>query len=59
MDNLQSDIPVNDTQEKTEISARLRSRRELLYAAAATGGAVILSAEFRPEAARASTDKVA
>jgi len=59
MDNLQSDIPVNDTQEKTEISAPLRSRREFLYAAAATSGAAILSAEFRPEAARASTDKVA
>ncbi len=59
MDNLQSDIPVNDTQEKTEISAPLRSRREFLYAATSTSGAVILSAEFRPEAARASTDKVA
>src|SRR6266436_4877590 len=59
MDNLQSDIPVNDTQEKTEISAPLRSRREFLYAAAATSGAAILSAEFRPETARASTDKVA
>src|SRR6266481_8434902 len=59
MDNLQSDIPVNDTHEKTEISAPLRSRREFLYAATSTSGAAILSAEFRPEAARASTDKVA
>lgn len=57
MDNLQSDIPVNDTQEKTEISAPLGSRREFLYAAVATGGAAILSTEFRPETARASTDK--
>jgi len=59
MDNLQSDIPVNGTQEKTEISPPLRSRREFLYAAASTSGAAILSAEFRPETARASTDKVA
>src|SRR6266851_4182967 len=59
MDNLNSDVPVNDTQEKTEISVPLRSRREFLPAAAATSGAAILSAEFRPETARASTDKVA
>src|SRR5229473_1507797 len=59
MDNLNSDMPVNDTQEKTEISVPLRARREFLCAAAATSGAAILSAEFRPETARASTDKVA
>ena len=59
MDNLQSDIPVHDTREKTEVSAQLRSRREFLYAAAATGGAAILSAELVPETARASTDQVA
>jgi pimeloyl-ACP methyl ester carboxylesterase len=59
MDNLQSAIPVNDTQENTALSAPLRSRREFLYAAAATSGATILSAEFRPETALASTDKVA
>src|SRR5713226_9113784 len=58
MDNLNSDVPVNDTQEKTEISVPLRSRREFLPAAAATSGAAILPAEFRPETARASTDKV-
>ena len=34
-------------------------RREFLCAAAATSGAAILSAEFRPETVRASTDKVA
>jgi pimeloyl-ACP methyl ester carboxylesterase len=59
MDNLQSDIPVNDTEEKTAISAPLRSRREFLRAAAATSSAAIVSAEFFPETARASTDKVA
>src|ERR1700736_2054453 len=50
---------MNDTEEKTEVSAPLSSRREFLCAAAATSGAAILSAEFRPETARASTDKVA
>src|SRR5882724_13071951 len=59
MDNLQSVIPVNNTREKAEISAPPRSRREFLYATAATSGAAILSAEIRPESARASTDKVA
>jgi len=34
-------------------------RREFLCAAAATSGAAILSAEFRPETVRASTDKIA
>ncbi len=48
MDNLNSDVPVNDTQEKTEISVPLRSRREFLYAATSTRGAVILASEFRP-----------
>ena len=59
MDNVQSDIPVNGTQAKTEVSAPLRSRREFLYTAAATSGAAILSTEFVLETARASTDKVA
>src|ERR1700722_9002999 len=59
MDNLNSDIPLNDAEEKTNVSARLNSRREFLCAAAATSGAAILSAEFLPETARASTDKVA
>jgi hypothetical protein len=54
-----SDIPVNDTEEKTEVSVPLRSRREFLCATAATSGAAILSAEVVPETARASTDKVA
>jgi epoxide hydrolase len=59
MDNLNSGVAVIDTQEKTEISVPLRSRREFLCAAAVTSSAAILSAEFRPETARASTDKVA
>jgi epoxide hydrolase len=59
MNNLNSDIPLNDTEEKTEVSVPLRSRREFLGAAAATSGAAILPAEFVPETARASTDKVA
>src|SRR5258708_36629756 len=59
MDNLNSDIPMNDTEEKTEVSVPLRSRREFMRAAAATSGAAILSAEFVPETARAGTDKVA
>jgi len=49
----------NDTQEKTETSPPLGSRREFLCAAAATGAAAILSAEFVAETARASTGKVA
>jgi hypothetical protein len=59
MGNLNSDIPLNDTEEKTELSVPLRSRREFLCAAATNSGAATLSAEFRPETARASTDKVA
>src|SRR5258708_25429005 len=59
MDNLNSDIPMNDTEEKTEVSVPLRSRREFMRAAAAHSGAAILSAEFVPETARAGTDKVA
>ena len=57
MDHLNSDIPLNDTEEKAEVSVPLSSRREFLCAAAS--GAAVLSAEFLPEAARASTDKVA
>ena len=59
MNNLNSDIPLNDTEEKTEVSVPLNSRREFLCAAAATSGAAILSAEFVPETARASTDEIA
>jgi pimeloyl-ACP methyl ester carboxylesterase len=54
-----AEIAVSDAEEKTEVSAPLRSRREFLYTAAATSGAAILSAEFHPETVRASTDKVA
>src|ERR1700736_558984 len=50
---------MNDTEEKTEVSVPLSSRREFLCAAAASSGAAILSAEFVPATARASTDKVA
>jgi pimeloyl-ACP methyl ester carboxylesterase len=59
MDNMIGDIPLNDSEEKTEVSPRLRSRREFLCAAAATSGSAILSAEFVPETARASTCTVA
>jgi hypothetical protein len=59
MDNLNSDILPNDTEEKTAVWVPLNSRREFLCAAAATSGGAILSAEFLPETARASTDKVA
>jgi len=58
MDNLNNDIPPNDTEVKKKVSVPLSSRREFLCAAAATSGAAILSAEFVPEAVRASTDKV-
>jgi pimeloyl-ACP methyl ester carboxylesterase len=59
LDNLNRDIPVNDTQEKTEISVPFRSRREFLRGAAASSGAAILSAESVSADASASTDKVA
>ena len=59
MDRLSCDIPLNDTEKKAEGAAPLSSRREFLGAAAATSGAAILPAEFVPETARASTDKVA
>jgi pimeloyl-ACP methyl ester carboxylesterase len=59
MDKLNSDLPLNDTEERTETSVPLSSRREFLCAAATTSGAAILSAEFVPETARASPDKVA
>src|SRR5258708_26980559 len=59
MDILNSDIPVNDTEEKTDVSVHLRSGREFLCAAGATSGAAILSAEFVPETVRAGTNKVA
>ena len=59
MNNLNSDTPLNDTEEKTEASVPPGSRREFLCAAAATSGAAILSAGFVPETARASTAKVA
>src|SRR6266403_6146001 len=59
MDRLNCDIPLNDTEKKTKVAASLNSRREFLRAAAASSGAAILSAEFIPATARASTDKVA
>ena len=48
MNNLNNDIPLP-----------VNSRRKFLCAAAATSGAAILSAEFVPETARASTDEIA
>src|SRR6266478_3713493 len=59
MDKLTSDIPLNDTDEKAGASVPLSSRREFLRAAAASGGAAILSAEVVPETALASTEKAA
>jgi hypothetical protein len=59
MDRLNCDLPLNDTEKKTQVPARLSSRRELLRAAAATSGAAILSAGFVPASARASTDQAA
>src|SRR6266436_4925010 len=59
MDRLNCDIPLNDTDKKTEVAAPLSSRREFLLAAAASSGAVILSAEFVLTTAGASSHKVA
>jgi pimeloyl-ACP methyl ester carboxylesterase len=59
MDRLNCDLPLNDPEKKAEAVAPLSSRREFLRAAAASSGAAILSAEFVPATARASTDKVA
>jgi hypothetical protein len=53
MDKLSCDL------KRTEVAPTLNSRREFLRAAAASSGVAILSAEFVPETARASTDKVA
>ncbi len=59
MDRLNCDIPLNDTDKKTEVAAPLSSRREFLLAAAASSGAVILSAEFVLTTAGASSHMVA
>jgi pimeloyl-ACP methyl ester carboxylesterase len=59
MDKLSCDIPLNDTEKRTEIPPTLSSRREFLRAAAASSAVAILFAESAPETARASTDKVA
>src|SRR5882724_761989 len=53
MDKLSCDL------KRMEVAPTLNSRREFLRAAAASSGVAILSAEFVPETARASTDKVA
>src|SRR3984893_12088335 len=58
MAKLSCDFPLNDTEKRTEVKPTLTSRREFLRAAAACSG-VAMSAEFVPETARASTDKVA
>ncbi|HWS69219.1 MAG TPA: epoxide hydrolase [Steroidobacteraceae bacterium] len=59
MDKLSCDIPLNDTEKRTEIAPTLSSRREFLRAAAASSAVAILSAESAPETARASSEKVA
>src|SRR5438876_9582386 len=46
-----------DKQSCDFVAPTLNSRREFLRAAAASSGVAILSAEFVPETARASTDK--
>ena len=58
MDNLSREFPLNDAEKRTEEAPTLNSRREFLRAAAVSSGVAILSAEFVPETARASTDKV-
>ena len=58
MDNLSREFPLNDAEKRTEEAPILNSRREFLRAAAVSSGVAILSAEFVPETARASTDKV-
>ena len=59
MHRLNCDIPPNNPEKKVEVAAPLSSRREFLRAATASSGAAILSAEFVPATARASTDKAA
>jgi pimeloyl-ACP methyl ester carboxylesterase len=59
MDKLSCDLPLNGTEKRTEGAPTLNSRREFLRAAAASSSLAILSGEFVPETARASTDKVA
>jgi epoxide hydrolase len=58
LERLNCDLPLNDSKERTKVAVPLCSRRELLRAAAAAGGAAILSAEFEPANARASIGKV-
>jgi pimeloyl-ACP methyl ester carboxylesterase len=58
MDKLSRDIPLSDTETRTEIAPALSSRREFLRAAAASSAVAILSAEIAPETARASSNKV-
>jgi pimeloyl-ACP methyl ester carboxylesterase len=59
MDRLSCYIPLNDTEQTTEVAAPLNSRREFLRAAAASSGAAILSTAFVQATARAGADKVA
>ena len=59
MDKLSRDIPLNDTEKRTEVPPTLGSRREFLRAVAASSAVAILSAESVPETASATTDKVA
>ena len=57
MENLNSDIALNDTEGEIEVGVPLNSRRRFLRAAAAASGTAILSAQLALETARASTDK--
>src|SRR6201998_3867759 len=59
MDKLSCDLPLNGTEKRSKGAPTLNSRREFLRAAAASSSLAILSAQFVPEPARASTDKVA
>jgi hypothetical protein len=58
MDRLNCDIPLNDTEKKTEAAVPLSSRREFLHAATSSNAAIV-SAGFVPASAGASADQAA
>ena len=59
MDNQSRDVPLNDTEKRTEVSPTPNSRREFMRAAAVSGGVAALAAELVTEPASAGTDKLA
>ena len=59
MDNQSRDVPLNDTEKRTEVSPTPNSRREFMRAAAVSGGVAALAAELVTEPAGAGTDKLA